>query len=280
MTQALLSITGQGLITGEPVSVEIERLPEGSGIVFEVDQVVIPAQPEYVINADRGVTLGKDGKHLSIVEHFLSACAMTRTTDLKVRVSGAPELPILDGSAQEWVHFLNQSLGNSPSTLASDSLTLKQPVYYQDPKRPWIQLVALPASTLQITYLVDFPHPDLNRRWFTWREEDGDLTETIAPARTFGRLSDLPMLQAQGLARGVTLENTLGLTDDGGYTSPLRMPDEPIRHKILDFIGDLMLCGIPITQVKAHFTVTSGGHASHLAFGQHLQKHLSTEALL
>lgn len=273
MMQTSIAVSGTGLITGLPTSVEIEPLPSGSGITFVLDGVSIPAKPEYVLNADRGVTLGAEGKHLSIVEHFLSACAMVGLSDMRVTVTGAPELPLLDGSAQSWVEMLTR-LGHEPvSTLPSH--VLKQPVYYRDPVRPHIYLVALPSEVLEVSYLVNFPHPDLIRRWFSWREGDLPLSEAIAPARTFGFVAELPKLQEQGLAKGVTLENTLGLTDEGGYTTPLRMPDEPIRHKILDLIGDLMLCGIPLTQVKAHIMACNAGHQSHIEFGRLFKTALS-----
>lgn len=273
MTYTALSVSGTGLITGQPVSVEIQQALPGSGIVFQLGDVQIPAKPGFVVNTDRGVTLGNQGKTLSIVEHFLSACAMTGYDDLCVSVSGAPELPLLDGSALPWVQHLHDQFGTSGQA-PSDSLRLLQPVVYQAPENPEIQLLALPAETLKITYLVDFPHPDLRQRWFSWQEDQGSLIEQIAPARTFGFLSELPALQARGLALGVSIENTLGLTDEGDYTSPLRLPDEPIRHKILDLIGDLMLCGVPISRLKAHLMVACSGHGSHLAFGQQLATYL------
>lgn len=267
-TRTSASISGIGLITGLPVTIQIEQAPVGSGIQFQLDETVIPASPAYVVNADRGVTLGKDGKTLSIVEHFLSACAMVGAFDLHVRVEGGPELPLLDGSSQPWVALLQQELGFSPAQPQQPRYVLTQAVSYQHPTRPEIQLWALPSAQLQISYLVNFPHPDLANRWFSWQPSHGELINQIAPARTFGAVSELPILQAQGLAKGVSLENTLGLTDEGGYTSPLRFEHEPIRHKILDLIGDLMLCGIPITQLQAHIVVFWGGHAAHLEFGK------------
>ena len=274
MTVANARISGTGLITGLPVEVTLEPAAEGHGIVFETGGVRIPAHPDFVVNTDRGVTLGRDGKTLSIVEHFLSACAMMGWSDLLVNIQGAPELPLLDGSAQEWVKRLKQEL---PAPTASNSqLILHQPVEITDPRNPGIHLHAFPADVLRLTYLVDFPHPDLRQRWLTWNEQtDPPLLEAIAPARTFGFVSELPALQARGMALGVTVENTLGLIEEGGYTSPLRFEDEPVRHKILDLIGDLMLCGVPITELKAHIIVYWGGHAAHLAFGRQLAEHVT-----
>jgi UDP-3-O-[3-hydroxymyristoyl] N-acetylglucosamine deacetylase len=272
MTKTALELKGTGLITGLESTVRITQNTPGSGIVFQVGEAVIPASPIAIVNTERGVTLGADGKTLSIVEHFLAACAMMNLTDLRVDVSGAPELPILDGSSQPWLTFLKEQFGEPRKP--ERFWALEKPVHYQDPRHAEIQLLATPAETLQITYLVNFPHPDLDHRWATWEAVKGDLMEDIAPARTFGMVSELPLLQAQGLGMGVTVENTLGLTDDGGYTSDLRFPDEPIRHKILDFIGDMMLCGVPILGLKANIVVYWGGHTAHLAFGQRLREQL------
>jgi UDP-3-O-[3-hydroxymyristoyl] N-acetylglucosamine deacetylase len=261
------TLSGIGLITGLPVTVELSPSPAGTGIMFEIDGVFIPADPAYAVNTERGVTLGKEGKTLSIVEHFLSACAMTHHTDLLLRVKGAPELPLLDGSALEWVAFLSQA----ELPCFQSTMTLTQPVHYTDHE---IQLSATPSDSLEITYAVDFDHPDLKQAQWTWQASEGELLSAICPARTFGFVSELPKLQASGLAKGVSLENTLGLYEDGQYTTPLRMPDEPIRHKILDFIGDMMLCGICIPNMQAKFEIRHGGHTSHLAFGQQLRASL------
>lgn len=264
-------VTGTGLITGQPVSVEISPGLAGSGVVFQVNGITIPAVPQFVVNTDRGVTLAHQGQPLSIVEHFLSAVAMAGLSDLIVTVTGAPELPLLDGSAQAWLSHL-QPLCQFDET--NPFLTLSQPVMYTDPSNPGLALWAFPAESLSILYAVNFPHPALQNRWLAWTPESGTLETQIAPARTFGFVSELPALQARGLALGVTPENTLGLTDDGGFTSPLRMPDEPIRHKILDLIGDLMLCGVPIHRLKARIGVQWGGHQAHLAFGQRVAQAL------
>jgi UDP-3-O-[3-hydroxymyristoyl] N-acetylglucosamine deacetylase len=274
MSQAThTTLEGIGLITGLAVTVWLEAMPEGSGIFFQVDDVVIPADVELAVNTERGVTLAKDGKVLSIVEHFLSACAMTGITDLCLHVQGAPELPLLDGSSKPWVNFLEASL--KPAE-ASKRYSVSSVLEYSDPNHPEIKIKAEPSETLEITYHVNFSHPDLKETNLTWRETDATLVEAVAPARTFGMVSDLPKLQAMGLAKGVSLENTLGLYEDGRYTTPLRMSDEPIRHKMLDFIGDMMLCGFAIANVKGRFEIFHGGHTSHIAFGKLLKQSFHT----
>lgn len=271
MTTTLIrEISGAGLITGQTSTVKLEAMTEGHGVVFVVGGVEIPARPEFVVNQDRGVTLGRDGQMLAIVEHFLSAVAMTGRINLRVTVSGAPELPLLDGSSTEWVSVLE----TLPEVQMPQAITLASPVVYRDPVNPSIELWAIPDGHLSIAYLVDFPHPLLAKRWFQYDSVTDNLLADIAPARTFGLSRELPALQSRGLALGVTVENTLGLNDDGTTTSSLRMADEPIRHKILDLIGDLMLCGIPAPVLQAKIIVHWGGHAAHLAFGKRLSEAL------
>ena len=265
-----LTVSGTGLITGLPVTVGIEPALPGHGVVFYLEgDLPIPARFESVVHMERGVTLGHpSGKTLSIVEHFLCACALAGQLDLTVRVLGAPELPILDGSAQPWLEQLRQAFGQKPSP---SGLDLKQGVFYRYSDE--ILLYALPASHLQISYGVHFPHPDLQHRWVRW-DSQTDGAKALSPARTFGMVRDLPILQAQGLAKGVSLENTLGLNDDGTYTTPLRLEDEPIRHKILDLLGDLTLSGLNPLQLNAHIYALNAGHESHIGFAKKLRKAL------
>ena len=99
----------------------------------------------------------------------------------------------------------------------------------------------MPSDKFELSYLVDFNHPDLKQRWVSF---DYENVKDVIEARTFGYLADLEKLQAMGLAQGVSLENTLGLKDDGGYTSDLRSEFEPAKHKMLDLIGDFYLSGV------------------------------------
>ncbi len=270
-TQTSAILCGNGLVTGQAVTAEITLLPPASGIRFDVNGVVIPAEARYVIDSFRGITLGRENARLFIVEHFLAACAMTQQTDLLVHLRGAPELPLLDGSAKPWVDFLEANFGKKAP--ASPKHIITEPISYQDPQSPEVQLAVLPSSQLQISYLMDIPHPGLEQRWFHWNPQLGDLRDMVAPARTYGFQYELPLMQAKGLAKGVNVFNTLGLLDDGSFSMPLRFADEPLRHKALDFIGDMMLCGLPILQLQGHFIVIKSGHTGHVVFGQQLARH-------
>lgn len=271
MIEAKSFLSGIGLISGKQASVEIEPLPAGSGIVFRVNGTEIPARSEYVVNTDRGITLRNENQNLSIVEHFLAACAIEGYYNLQIEVTGAAELPILDGSALPWIQFLRDNCPKSlqlPKEIPSEFFMPDEAISFQDPDHEAVRLLAIPSEALRITCLVDFPHPDLVGRWFSWSETPDTLADAIAPARTFGFVSELPTLQERGLALGANRETVLGLTEDGGYTADLRFPEEPIRHKILDLVGDLMLCGIPIRQLKAHIIACCASHAAHIRFGE------------
>lgn len=269
-----IHVAGIGVITGKPVEVEILPAEPGHGIVFYIDgQSAIPARLEAIAHLDRGVTLAnREGKTLSIVEHFLCAASLAGLSDLKVSVKGAPEMPILDGSAQDWLklfarHFEFQR--------PKPSHELAGAVFYRH--NADIVLYAVPDTHFKITYSVDFQHPDLNGRWVRW-DSQKDNPALISTACTFGYLNELPALQSRGLALGANLENSLGLLEKGGYSRPLRHEDEPIYHKALDLIGDLSLSGVNPLSLKAHVFAINAGHSSHAPFAKRLRKALSASS--
>jgi UDP-3-O-[3-hydroxymyristoyl] N-acetylglucosamine deacetylase len=264
-----LTVTGHGLITGESVTVEIDQGPAGQGIVFDFgEKGQIPARLESVVHTDRGVTLAnRQGQTLSIVEHFLCACSLAGVKDLTVKVDGAPELPILDGSAQQWMEMLSDVFQpHVPAPIA-----LKQAVFYRHDEH--ICLYAVPSTHFKVSYAVDFDHTGLKIRWAKWDSREDDVRQ-IAAARTFGFVRELPLLQAQGLGKGVRPDNTLGMTDEGGYTDALRFDDEPVFHKVLDFMGDMTLSGLNPLGIQAHFFAINAGHGSHTAFARKLLRAL------
>ncbi|MCE3235072.1 MAG: lpxC [Vampirovibrio sp.] len=269
MTASMASpicVNGIGVITGKTVDVQILPGEPGQGIVFYIDGVSpIPASLASVVHTDRGVTLAnRDGKTLSIVEHFLCAAALAGLSDLKVSVTGAAEMPILDGSAQDWLKVFARHF---EIALPKPAVTLDRAVFYRHSED--IAVYAIPASHFKISYSVDFNHPDLKARWVGW-DSQADNPALISTACTFGYISELPALQSRGLALGANLENSLGLVEAGGYSRPLRHDDEPIYHKMLDLIGDLSLMGINPLSIKAHVFAMNAGHSSHVPFAKKL----------
>jgi UDP-3-O-[3-hydroxymyristoyl] N-acetylglucosamine deacetylase len=269
-------MSGIGLITGLPVSATLKPAKTlGQGIMFYRHGHTSPivATLGALASTDRSVTLANaQGQTLSIVEHFLAACALSGITDLTVHLDGpAPELPILDGSADLWYQALAPFADPNALSVAPD-ITLPAPIVIHSSKG---SILALPADDFLVHYAVDFDHPALARRFVRWQPQGasasgGDNPLAILGARTFGAVTDLPALQARGLAMGANETNTLGLTQDGGFTDALRFEDEPIKHKIVDLLGDLMLTGFNPLRLKAHIMVYKGGHTLHTQLAKQL----------
>lgn len=273
-TATPIFVSGIGVITGKPVEVQILSAEPGEGIAFYIDgKDPIPARLASVVNLDRGVTLAnRNGRTLSIVEHFLCAASLAGLSDLKVAVTGAPEMPILDGSAQDWLKVFARHFDIQ---LPKPSVALEQAVFYRHSDD--IAVYAVPHSHFKVSYSVDFNHPELKNRWVSW-DSRYDNPALVSTACTFGYVSELPALQARGLAMGANMENSLGLLEEGGYSRPLRHEDEPIYHKVLDLIGDLSLTGINPLSLKAHVFALNAGHSSHVPFAQRLLKALNRGA--
>lgn len=266
-----LKIKGHGLITGEPCSVEIKQGEPGQGLVFVVNGTRIAATPEAIVHTENGITLADERRQqtLSIVEHALGAVSLLGLDDLTFTVIGAPELPILDGSAYEWATLLHPLKAAQQPGKTGPFYSLKLAFCYKAPEGS-AQVMVLPSDRLKITYSLNFPHPLTQEQFITW-DSATDSPDLLLKARTFGLSRHLPALQSKGLARGVRLENTLGLNDDGTTTTPLRFESEPLYHKALDLVGDLMLCGLPARQCQLHFVAQYAGHGLHVAFAQALK---------
>lgn len=268
MTENFLTVSGIGLITGKPVEVEIQPADPGHGVIFYMEGVsAIPARLSSVVHTDRGVTLADaEGKTISIVEHFLCAVSMAGLSDLKVMVHGAPEMPILDGSAQDWIREFETSW---PLQRPEPSVDLPKAIFYRHNED--ICVYAIPDTHFKVSYCVDFNHPELRNQWVRWDSRE-QAAELVSASATFGFLSELPAMQAKGLALGVRPENSLGLIEEGGYSRPLRHDLEPVYHKVLDLIGDLALTGLNPLTLKAHVFAINAGHGSHTAFACKLLK--------
>ncbi len=267
-----LVVAGIGLITGKPVEVTIRLATSGHGVVFypkSLQGEPIPARLASVVYTDRGVTLAnRMGNTLSIVEHFLAGAMLAGFPDLQVVVRGAPELPILDGSAQDWLTYFKGQKNWQKRTMQPVS-PLSQAIFYRGSGA--IAVYGIPDTHFKVTYAVDFNHPELTSRYVRW-DSCNDAGSLVSSAGTFGYVSELPALQARGLALGANADNSLGLFEEGGYSRPLRHPDEPVYHKILDLIGDLSLTGLNPLALPLHVFAINAGHGSHVAFGQLLLK--------
>lgn len=261
-----IEITGKGLMKNRQCSVRI--LPSSEGFI----RFFVENSPEPIIldidnvdSTNHCVVLGAKRNKIMLIEHFSAACAFLGINSLDVHVSKS-EMPILDGSSKQWVELLKQA-GIEKEKSKKEFYTVSEPIYYLNGKT---HLVILPDEELNITYGVNYDHPDLKKKWVSFDKKN---VEEIIEARTFGFLKDLKKFQLFGFARGVTYENTVGL-DGNGYTTELRSELEPVKHKILDLIGDLYLTGVNPLNLKAQIIVKEAGHAVHVKVAKILKNKL------
>ena len=259
-----IEITGNSLMKNRQSCVRV--LPSDEGLIrFFVEDSFDPIvlDVDNVDSTNHCIVLGEKRNKIMLVEHFSAACAFCGINSLDVHVSKS-EMPILDGSAKKWVNLFNEA-GITKDKSKKEYFTVLDPIYYLNGKT---HLVILPDKELNITYAVNYDHPDLTNKWLSLDKKNLD---EIIEARTFGFLKDLKKYQLFGFARGVTYENTVGL-DGVKYTTELRSEFEPVKHKILDLIGDLYLAGVNPLNLRAQIIVKEAGHAVHVKVAKMLKE--------
>ena len=253
------SASGTGLHSNSPVKVTVKPAPAYTGYVFrriDLNDFEIPATPEHVAHVSYATTLMKSGVMISTVEHLLSALSGCGVDNAMIEVDSL-EVPILDGSSRRWVELI-EAAGIVEQEAPRGYLQVLKRIEVREKNR---RMSIEPSDEFRITCEIDFPHPliGLQRREISFI--NGNYIKEIASARTFGFVEEVALLQQNGLARGGSLENAIALTRDGILNpEPLRFEDEFVRHKILDIIGDLALCGMPIL---GHVRASRSGHGLH-----------------
>jgi UDP-3-O-[3-hydroxymyristoyl] N-acetylglucosamine deacetylase len=258
--KSIVRTTGVGLHSGVKVRLVLRPAAPGTGIVFHrVDlepPVEIKAGPYVVGDTRMASCLEKDGVKLGTVEHLMSALAGLGIDNLYVDVD-APELPIMDGSAAPFV-FLLQSAGIEEQPATKNFRRIRKPVMVEDGDK-WVRLE--PYDGFRLTFSIRFDHPAIDQSSNRVETDfaDESYIRDIARARTFGFTQDVEALQAQGLALGGSLDNAIVMDEYRVLNAEgLRLPDEFVRHKVLDAIGDLYLVGHPILGA---FSAYKSGHA-------------------
>jgi UDP-3-O-[3-hydroxymyristoyl] N-acetylglucosamine deacetylase len=238
------TLEGIGLHSGAPTRIRLLPAEQGTGIVFR-DQATgqeIPARVENVWDTTRCTQLRKGETVVQTVEHVLSALAGLGVDDALIEISGV-ELPATDGSSAPFVRLI-QSVGVAESACFVESVVVSEPVEVTDGHGGFLRLK--PASELCISVTLEYPnHPYLGTQHATFAAAFDDYPTDIAPARTFGFLTEIEQLHARGLGLGASYDNALVLGDDR-YLNACRFDNELARHKLLDFIGDLALVGKPL----------------------------------
>ncbi len=261
--------SGKGLHSGRIVRMVIEPAPVDTGIVFtRADQTVahvIPAKAKFVSATQLCTTLGTGSHSVATIEHLMAAFAGLGIHNARVIVDG-PELPIMDGSAIDFVRGFMR-VGLKESDMRARALRLVKPLHIEEDDK---YLHLDPQTFQSIHCSIEFSSRAIGRQSLDYYESLRSFV-TIADARTFCHLRDVESMRERGLALGGGLDNAVVVTDDvvlneGG----LRSADEFIRHKVLDLIGDFSLLGAPlVAKITAHKT----GHGLHARCLQFLMDH-------
>ncbi|HEX2254315.1 MAG TPA: UDP-3-O-acyl-N-acetylglucosamine deacetylase [Thermoanaerobaculia bacterium] len=254
-------IYGHGLHSGGRTGMAIQPLPPGSGIHFLTlpSHRLIPAHLSAVADTDYATTLSGGGDRIRTVEHLLSALHACGVTNLLIKVHG--EIPVLDGSALEFCKTLEE-IGVDDQDEPRRELVIDREYRVGEDGEEGKALILEPYDGFAVSYHLRYPAPVGEQRAEFRLTSFARYKREIAPARTFGFMKDLKMINELGLGSGGRLDNFILVGEGEVINTELRFPDEFVRHKILDVIGDLYLLGYPIRgRVTARFT----GHRDNVA---------------
>ncbi len=255
-------VSGIGLHTGVPATMTFK--PADNGITFLRTDIAqakpIVAHVNNVSSTLRGTNLKNDTAEVWTVEHVLSALHALGITDVAVEMDG-PEPPVTDGANDQYIEAL-QKAGLKELNAEQPPLNIKQKITYSSGS---ISYSAEPADKLTFTFLFLHKHPLVSRQEFTLEFTPENYIREISRARTFGFEEELAFLKAHGLAKGGSLENAVVVGKDK-FLNELRYPNELVRHKILDLLGDISLTGHKLPPLK--ITCACGGHKHNVIFAK------------
>lgn len=287
-----VSISGTGLHTGTSCTLTFKPAPEHYGIKFVrvdlADKPEIPANADYVVDISRGTTIGIGDAKVHTVEHVLASIVGLQIDNVIIEVDGI-EPPVGDGSSMPFVEKLLEA-GFVTQDAPKDYLVIDQTIMLHDEDKQ-VDIVALPLDNYRITVMVDYQNPALGSQHSGMFDLEKEFVTEFASARTFCFLSEVEMLANNGLIKGGNFDNAvvivdheisqeslsrlkdkLGLDEDLSVThegflsnNKLRFRNEPVRHKLLDMIGDLALIGVPI---KAQILAARPGHKANVEFAK------------
>jgi len=247
-----LTQVGVGLHSGVETRVQILPAAPDTGRIFR--RTDLPGSPEIradvtaVHQTQLSTELANGPATVRSVEHLLAAMVALGVDNAYIEVNG-PEMPLLDGSAQNWATALTAA-GLVEQAPVRPTLKVNQPIWVRDNDA---FVVAMPAPVTRLTYGIDFDLAAIGNQWHSWTPSEGTFATDIAPARTFGLAHQIDYLRSQGLIKGGSLDNALVCDRDGWVNPPLRFENEPARHKLLDLFGDLSLLGsLPIAHILAY----------------------------
>jgi len=260
-------VEGIGLHSGTPVRARLVPAEPDTGIRFvrtDLDGAEVPAHLDFLGPSFYATVLERGSVRVTTVEHLMAAVLAARIDDLRIELDG-PEVPILDGSAAPFLKLIRDA-GVASSDVPREVLVVTRPILVEEENK---RIAVYPHSELRITYAIDFDHPRLGYQELTaslWSSRA--FEEKLAGARTFTFERDVEALRRAGLALGGSLDNAVVLGEDDILNDSLRYPDEFVRHKMLDLVGDLALIGRPLC-----------GHVVAYRAGHHLHTRLAREIL-
>lgn len=259
-------VYGLGLHSGKRTGMVLQPLPQDTGIHFLTLPAAkaVPAHVDRVADTDYATTLEIEGEKVRTVEHLLSALHAVGITNLLIKVHG--EIPALDGSAAEFCRVLEEA-GVETQRAGRFELVVDRPYRVAGGGK---ELLLEPFDGFEVSYLLRYPAPIGEQRYTFHLDSFEAYKEQIAPARTFGFIKDLKMMAELGLGSGGRLDNCILVGEDNVINTELRFPDEFVRHKILDVIGDLYLLGFPI---RGKVTASLTGHRDNIAILREVQRH-------
>lgn len=260
--------SGVGLFTGEKVSLKILPAPPDTGIVFHrIDlpgKPTIPARLSFVREAPRCTRLAKEQASIHMVEHLLSALGGMGIDNAIIEVQG-PEILAADGSARLFVELIEKAqpqIQKAPRKV----LKISNPLFWSEGE---VHLIALPAEEFRISYTLHYPQSSLLRsQFYTIALDPERFRGEIAPCRTFSLYEEILPFLEKGVIQGGGLENAVVIKGDQILNPEgIRFPDEMVRHKILDLLGDLSLIG---SRIQGHIISVRSGHLSNIAFAKRI----------
>ncbi|MCO5251578.1 MAG: bifunctional UDP-3-O-[3-hydroxymyristoyl] N-acetylglucosamine deacetylase/3-hydroxyacyl-ACP dehydratase [Candidatus Kapabacteria bacterium] len=290
--QKSVAFSGTGLHTGNPSTITFHPAPANYGYVFvrtDLDTPIeIPALVDYVVDLSRGTTLGINGVRVHTVEHVLAALAGLRIDNCRIELN-SNEPPVIDGSSMPYVNALLEA-GITELNAEREYFVIDEAIRYTNEDKH-VDIVALPNNDYRITVMIDYFNPALGSQHTGMFDLEKEFVSEFAPARTFCFLTEVMHLHKQGLIRGGSLDSAIVIIDkemtpdelgelkqifrlngvpnlgENGILNGtnLRFKNEPVRHKLLDMIGDLALIGVPL---KAQILAARPGHASNIEFGK------------
>lgn len=291
-----VSLSGVGLHTGNKTTITFVPAEPNTGIRFVrvdvEDCPVIPADIDHVIDNFRDTTIGIKDIHIRQVEHVMAALYGLQIDNVLIQLD-SNEPPVGDGSAMPFVKVL-QKAGLKEQDVPKHYLEIDETITYSDPEKQ-IDMVVFPSDDLRVTFMVDYQNPALGTQYTSMYSMADEFVSEYASTRTFCFLHEVEALHDQGLIQGGNLDNAVVIVDrqveqseldnlakrfnidrevvlgDNGILGgkELRYPNEPVRHKTLDLIGDLALLGVPL---KAHVLAARSGHAAHVELVKKIRK--------